>query len=85
MFVRDVMTPRVDCVDPGTCIAETARMMRHELGIKEARHVRRLLVLDHDERMVGVLALGDVPLSAAHAPSNAMVVEAFDEYYQWSG
>ncbi len=28
MFVRDVMTPGVDWVDPATCITETARMMR---------------------------------------------------------
>lgn len=52
--------------------------------IMERKRTRRLLVLDHQERMVGVLALGDVALGAAHAFTPEMTVEAFDEYYGWS-
>jgi len=75
--VAEVMSPKAP-----TCFDD--QEVGAALDIMEARHVRRLLVLDHDDHMVGVLALGDLSLSTAHAFSEAMVVEAFEEYYHWS-
>ncbi len=142
MFVREVMTQRVDYVDPGMCVTEAARRMRNAgadcmpvrhadrlvgmvtdtdsacrtvadgrdpaitmvgdvmsrdvpvcfddqdlgaaIGIMEAKHMRRLVVVDHEEHMVGTLALGDLPLNTVRALSQQRWIEAFEEYYQWS-
>jgi predicted transcriptional regulator len=142
VFVKEVMTRRVDYVDPGTCVAEAAKRMRNAgadcmpvryadrlvgmvtdadiacrtvadgrdpattrvgdvmshdvpicfddqdlgaaIGIMEAKHMRRLVVVDHEEHMVGTLALGDLSLNAVPALSQQRWIEAFDEYYQWS-
>lgn len=51
--VRDVMTTEVVSVEPNTSIAEIARMMLD-------RGVHLLLVLDGDERPVGVVAINDL-------------------------
>ncbi len=141
MFVREVMTQRVDYVDPGVCVTEAARRMRNAgadcmpvrhadrlvgmvtdtdiacrtvadgrdppttkvgdvmswdvpvcfddqdlgaaIGIMEAKHMRRLVVVDHEEHMVGTLALGDLPLNAVHKLSQQMWIEALEEYHQW--
>ena len=141
MFVREVMTQRVDYVDPGMCVTEAARRMRKAgadcmpvrhadrlvgmvtdthiacgtvadgrdpatttvgdvmsrdvpvcfddqdlgaaVGIMEAKHMRRLVVVDHEEHMVGTLALGDLPLNAVSELSQQRWIEAFEEYHQW--
>ncbi len=46
--------------------------------------MRRLVVVDHEEHMLGTLALGDLPLNAARELSQQMWIEAFEEFYQWS-
>lgn len=51
--VRDIMTPKVVCCFADQDITEAARLM-------EERQVRRLAVLDNDNRLVGILSLGDV-------------------------
>ncbi len=142
MFIREVMTPRVDYVDPGICVTEAAQRMRNAgadcmpvrhadllvgmitdtdiacrtvadgrdpattvvgdvmsrdvpvcfddqdlgaaVGIMAAKHMRRLVVVDHEEHMVGTLALGDLPLNAARELSQQRWIEALDEYHQWS-
>jgi len=142
VFVREVMTQRVDYVDPGMCVTEAARRMRNAgadcmpvrhadrlvgmvtdtdiacrtvadgrdpaitmvgdvmsrdvpvcfddqdlraaIGIMEAKHMRRLVVVDHEEHMVGTLALGDLPLNAVRELSQQRWIEAFEEYHQWS-
>jgi CBS domain-containing protein len=140
VFVREVMTQRVDYVDPGVCDTEAAQRMRNAgadcmpvrhadllvgmitdtdiashtvadsqdpaiaagdvmsrdvpvrfddqdlnaaVDIMEAKHMRRLVVVDHEEHMVGTLALGDLPLNAARELSQQMWIEAFEEYQQW--
>ncbi len=141
MFIREVMTQRVDYVDPGIFVTEAAQKMRNAgadcmpvrhadrlvgmvtdtdiacrtvadgrdpattlvgdvmsrdvpvcfddqdlgaaIGIMEAKHMRRLVVVDREEHMVGTLALGDLPLNAGHALSQRMWIEAFEEYHQW--
>ena len=50
----------------------------------KAKHTRRLVVLDHQEHMVGILALGDLALGAVHAFTSEMTVAAYDDYYGWS-
>ena len=45
--------------------------------------MRRLVVVDHEEHMVGTLALGDLSLNAARELSQQMWIEVFKEYYQW--
>ncbi len=52
--------------------------------IMERKHTRRLVVLDHDEHMVGILALGDLALGTARAFTCDMMVAAYDDYYGWS-
>jgi predicted transcriptional regulator len=54
------------------------------IGIMAAKHMRRLVVVDHEEHMVGTLALGDLPLNAARELSQQRWIEALDEYHQWS-
>ncbi len=141
MFVREVMTQRVDYVDPGVFVTEAAQKMRNTgtdcmpvrhadrlvgmvtdtdiarrtvadgrdpattmvgdvmsrdvpvcfddqdlwaaIGIMATKHIRRLVVVDHEEHMVGTLALGDLPLNAARKLSQQMWIEAFEEYHQW--
>ena len=53
------------------------------IGIMKAKHMRRLVVVDHEEHMVGTLALGDLPLNAARELSQQMWIETFEEYHQW--
>ncbi len=142
VFVREVMTQRIDYVDPGMCVTEAARRMRNAgadcmpvrhadrlvgmvtdtdiacrtvadgrdpaitmvgdvmsrdvpvcfddqdlrvaIGIMEAKHMRRLVVVDHEEHMVGTLALGDLPLYVGRELSQQMWIEALEEYHQWS-
>jgi predicted transcriptional regulator len=142
MFIREVMTQRVDYVDPGMCVTEAAQIMRNAgadcmpvrhadlllgivtdtdiacrtvadgrdpattmvgdvmtrgvpvcfddqdlgaaIGIMAAKHMRRLVVVDHEGHMLGTLALGDLPLKAARELSQQMWIEAFEEYHQWS-
>ncbi len=142
MFVREVMTQRVDYVDPGVFVTEAAQRMRNAgadcmpvrhadllvgmitdtdiacstaadgrdpattmvgdvmsrgapvcfddqdlgaaIGIMAAKHVRRLVVVDHEGHMRGTLALGDLPLNTARELSQQMWIEAFEEYHQWS-
>lgn len=51
--VRDVMTPEVFYCFEDASAEEAARMM-------EEKQVRRLVVLNRDKRMVGIVSLGDL-------------------------
>lgn len=51
--VRDIMTPDVVCCYEDQDIAEAARLM-------EEKRVRRLPVIDHRQRLVGLVSLGDL-------------------------
>jgi CBS domain-containing protein len=55
--VRDVMTPRVYYCFEDQDVAEAARVMRE-------KRVRRLVVLDHDRHMSGMVSLGDLATRA---------------------
>ncbi len=54
------------------------------IGIMEAKHKRRLVVVDHEKHVVGTLALGDLPLNTVRELFQQRWIEAFEEYYQWS-
>ena len=75
--MRDVMSTEVNRCFDDQIVSDAARIMAE-------KHVRRLLVLNHDEQMVGILALGDFPRRASHELSTEAIIDAFDEYYGWS-
>jgi CBS domain-containing protein len=51
--VQDVMTPEVRCCFEDQDVQEAAQLMRE-------RQVCRLIVLNNDKRLVGIVALGDL-------------------------
>ncbi|MBO9499943.1 MAG: CBS domain-containing protein [Novosphingobium sp.] len=53
--VSEVMTPDPVCIAPESDVEEAAEIMQEE-------QIRRLFVTDDDDRLVGVVALGDVAL-----------------------
>lgn len=53
--VREVMTPDPVCVAPESDLEDAAEIMQEE-------QIRRLFVTDESDRLVGVVALGDVAL-----------------------
>lgn len=66
--VRDVMSPGSACVHEDDEIEEAERQMaRH--------HVRRLPVLNKDQRLVGMVSLADLVEKAGFAETTQQVVE----------
>ena len=65
--VRDIMTPEIFCCFEDQDICDAAQLM-------EERQVRRLVVLNNDNRLVGILSLGDVAVKAGdeHLSSEAL-------------
>ncbi len=53
--VREVMTPEIVYALEEQSVQEAARLM-------EDQHIRRLLVLNRDQRLVGIVSLGDLAL-----------------------
>ena len=51
--VRDIMTPEVLYCFEDDLVGDAARLM-------EDRQVRRLVVVNHDKRLVGIVSLGDL-------------------------
>ena len=71
-LVRDVMTPKIlYCFDDQE-IAEAARIM-------EQNQVRRLVVLNRDKRLVGILSLGDVAVDTGDEQLAGHTLEAVSE------
>jgi CBS domain-containing protein len=64
--VREVMTPNVVSCYEDQDIEEAERVMKE-------RQLRRLLVLDRDQRLAGIVSLGDL---AVHADDAGMAGEA---------
>lgn len=56
-LVADVMTPEVTWCFEDQEIDEAARIM-------EEKQIRRLIILNHDKRMVGIVSLGDLAVKA---------------------
>jgi CBS domain-containing protein len=55
--VRDVMSPGIVYCFDDQDIREAAKLMRE-------KQVRRLIVLNHDKRLVGIVSLGDLAVEA---------------------
>jgi CBS domain-containing protein len=55
--VRDVMTRNVVSCSEDDAVEEAARLMQE-------RQIRRLLVLDRDKRLIGIVSLGDLASEA---------------------
>src|SRR5882724_1133542 len=55
VHVRDVMTPKVVHCYEDSLIEEAARMMQDQ-------QIRRLVVINHNKQLVGIVSLGDLAL-----------------------
>src|SRR5262245_1399727 len=70
--VRDVMTPEVIHCFEDQDVAEAARLMKR-------KQVRRLLVLDRDKRLVGILSLGDLAVETGDNQLSGDTLERVSE------
>jgi len=66
--VREVMTDDVVYAFEGDDVRHAAQMMRD-------KQIRRLLVLDRDRRLVGIVSLGDLAVDAGDANQSGKVLE----------
>jgi CBS domain-containing protein len=70
--VRDVMTPEVIACSEDQPLAEAARLMAE-------RQVRRLLVLNRDKQLVGVVSLGDLAIQTGHQQLAGEILDQVSE------
>ncbi len=70
--IRDVMTPAVDFCFEDQDVAEAARMMKD-------REVRRLVVLNRDRRLVGIVSLGDLAVDVGDDQITAETLQRISE------
>jgi CBS domain-containing protein len=70
--VRDVMTPNVIYCYEDQDISDAAHMM-------EQNQIRRLVVLNHDKRLVGILSLGDLAVDTGDEELAGHTLEAVSE------
>jgi CBS domain-containing protein len=69
--IQEVMTSRVNCVHPEQTTDECMALMT-------AKHIRHLPVLDEDDRLVGVISIGDVV--KAIISDQEFVIEQLENY-----
>jgi CBS domain-containing protein len=69
--VSEIMTSRVNCVHPEQTTDECMALMT-------AKHIRHLPVLDEDDRLVGVISIGDVV--KAIISDQEFVIEQLENY-----
>lgn len=72
LHVRDVMTREVIACYEDNLVGEAARLM-------EDRQVRRLIVLDDNDRLVGIVSLGDLATETGDAELVGDTLEAVSE------
>ena len=70
--VRDVMTPDVVCCFEDQDVTEAQRLMQE-------RQIRRLLILNRDKRLAGVVSLGDLAVKARADKVGGAVLERVSE------
>jgi CBS domain-containing protein len=72
IHVRDIMTPEVFYCFEDQDVAEAAQRMKD-------KQVRRLLVLNRDERLVGIVSLGDLAVETGDEQLTGNTLEAVSE------
>ena len=78
----DPETPVRQFMSHGLCFKYVDDDVETAAKLMEEAQVRRLLVMDHDERCVGVLSLGDI---AKRAPGPTLAGEILEEVAQPAG
>jgi CBS domain-containing protein len=70
--VREAMTPEVVYVFDDQDVAEAAQLM-------EEKQIRRLVVLDREKRLVGIVSLGDLAVKSGDDELSAETLEQVSE------
>jgi CBS domain-containing protein len=70
--VRDIMTPEVVYCFEDQLVSEAARLMAE-------KQIRRLVVLDRERRLVGIVSLGDVAVETGDEQLAGVTLEAVSE------
>jgi len=70
--VRDVMTPEVIYCFEDALVSDAARLMQE-------KQVRRLVVLNRDKRLVGIVSLGDLAVETGDEQLAGETLEAVSE------
>jgi CBS domain-containing protein len=70
--VRDIMTPNIIYCYEDQDVSDAAHMM-------EQNQIRRLVVLNHDKRLVGILSLGDLAVDTGDERLAGHTLEAISE------
>jgi len=70
--VRDIMTPEVVCCYEDQLVGEAARLM-------EEHQLRRLVVIDRAQRLVGIVSLGDLAVETGDEEMAGDVLEHISE------
>jgi CBS domain-containing protein len=68
MRVAEVMT-----ADPACCYEDDS--IREATRVMSDRQVQRLLVLDHDKNLVGIVSIGDLARARQNAPETSRALE----------
>lgn len=61
MYARDIMNPRFHTLNPSNTIAEAVNMF-HTAGMEEGKRIFGLMVIDEDDRLVGMVSMYDILL-----------------------
>ena len=72
MQLKDIMTPEVVACFEDQLVSEAAQLMQD-------RQVRRLVVLNRDKRLVGIVSLGDLATQTGDAQRSGEVLEEVSE------
>jgi len=72
VLVRNVMTPEVISCGADTLVENAALLMQE-------KQIRRLLVLDHDRRLAGIVSLGDLAVETGDEELAGNTLEAVSE------
>ena len=70
--VRNVMTPEVIYCFEDALVAEVASLMQE-------KQVRRIVVLNHDKRLVGIVSLGDLAVETGDEQMAGKALEGISE------
>jgi CBS domain-containing protein len=70
--VREIMTPHIVYCFEDQDVSDAAHMM-------EQKQIRRLVVLNHDKRLVGILSLGDLAIDIGDEQLVGHTLEAVSE------